>query len=189
MTRYDLLLFLHISFAVLWVGGAAMMQFYGLRAIAARSGERLATFARDTEWIALRVLTPVALGAFLSGLALVWDAEFLGFGEDWIVIGLGLFAVTFLSGLLFFAPESGRVGKVVAAEGVDSPVAQARLTRLIVLSRIDLVVLLLIIFDMAVKPSFSDGWTIAGALIAAAGLSALLFAGGRPRPLESPAAG
>ena len=42
------------------------------------------------------------------------------------------------------------------------------------LSRVDLVVLFLIIFDMAVKPSFSEGWTIVGALAVGAAVAALL---------------
>jgi hypothetical protein len=43
-----------------------------------------------------------------------------------------------------------------------------------VLTRIDLMVLFLIIFDMSVKPSFDDGWTIVGGLAGAAALAALL---------------
>lgn len=179
MTWYDFWLFLHVAFAVLWVGGAAMMQFFALRALAAGSGERLAQFAQDVEWIASRFLTAFALGAFLSGVALVWNAEFWSFGDDWIVIGLVLFGVTFLAGVAFFGPESGRIGKLVAAEGATSPVVQARIRRLLVLSRVDLVVLFLIIFDMAVKPSFSEGWTIAGALAVAAVVATLLVLPGR----------
>jgi uncharacterized membrane protein len=128
----------------------------------------------DIEWIGFRILMPFSLGAFVAGLALVRNAPFWEVGDDWIVIGLALFALTFLAGLLFFGPEGGRIGKLVEAEGPASPVVQERIQRLIVLTRIDLVVLFLIIFDMAVKPSFSDGWTIVGALLGAALLSALL---------------
>ena len=174
MTWYDLWLFLHISFAVLWIGGGAMMQFFALRALASDSPERLAQFSQDVEWIASRFLTAFALGAFLTGVGLVVNAEFWDFGDDWIVIGLVLFAITFLAGAAFFGPEAGRIGKLAAAEGPTSPVVQARIRRLLVLTRIDLVVLFLIIFDMAVKPSFDDAWTIVGALVVAAGLAALL---------------
>jgi len=174
MTRYDFLLFLHISFAVIWVGGASMVQFFALRALSAGTGERLAGFVQDIEWIGSRVLTLASAGAFLAGLALVWDAPYWGFGDDWILIGLGLFAVTFLTGVLFFGPETGRLAKLLAAEGPDSPITRARVARMIVATRIDLVVLFLILFDMAVKPSFSDGWTIVGALVAAGAIAAAL---------------
>ena len=74
------------------------MQFFGIRTLASGSAERLVHFAQDVEWIGSRVLTLSALGAFLSGVGLVLNASFWDFGDDWIVIGLGLFAVTFIAG-------------------------------------------------------------------------------------------
>jgi hypothetical protein len=123
-----------------------------------------------------------------DGAALVHKAAFWHVKDDWILIGIGLFAVTFLSGALVFGPEAGRIAKIVDAEGPTSPTAVARIRRLLVATRIDLVVLYLIIFDMVMKPSFDDGWTIVGALLVAAALSALLVSVGRgPRAATSPA--
>jgi len=180
MTWYDFLKFMHVACAVIWVGGAAMVQAFGLRTLAARSGERLVQFSQDVEWVAQRVLIPFSAGAFLFGLGLVWDAPYWKIGDDWILIGLGLFALTFLAGVLFFGPETGRLTKLAEAEGPNSPVVQARISRLIVLTRIDLVILFLIIFDIVVKPSFSDGWTIIGALAAVSALATLLVLPGLP---------
>ncbi len=182
MTWYEFLLFVHIAAAAIWVGGGAMVQFFGLRALASRDGQRLATFAGDVEWVGSRFLTSFSGLAFLSGLGLVWDSDFWGFGDDWIVIGLVLFAITFLAGALFFGPESGRIKKLIEMHGADSPAAQAKIARILVLSRIDLVILFLILFDMAVKPSFSDGWTILGALVGAALLAGLFVQGALRRP-------
>jgi uncharacterized membrane protein len=174
LTRYDFLKFLHISFAVIWVGGGVIVQFFALRALASGSAERLTQFALDVEWVGGRVLTVAAAGAFLSGLGLVWDAQFWTLGDDWILIGLGLFAVTFLAGALFFGPEAGRIAKAAATLGPRAPEVTGRIRRILVLSRIDLVILFLIVFDMSAKPSFDDGWTIVGALLAAAALALLL---------------
>jgi len=182
VTWYDFLKFAHIGCAVIWVGGAAMYQFFALRAIAAGTGERLVAVVQDIEWISVRVLIPASLGAFLLGLGLVWNAAFWSFGDDWIVIGLVLFAVTFLAGFGYFSPEAKRVSKLIEAEGHNSPAVAARIKRLIVLTRIDLVILFLLIFDMSVKPAFSDTWTIVGAIIAAAALSALLVLPGSRTP-------
>ena len=183
MTLYEFLLFVHVAAAVVWVGGGAMIQLFGLRALGSNDPNRLAQFAGDVEPIGNRALVPAALTAFLSGLALVWESEFWTFGEDWIVIGLVLFAITFVAGAAFFGPESGRVKKLIETEGVDA--AQARVRRLIVLSRIDLIVLFLIIFDMSVKPSFDDVGTILGALLVAAGLALAFTAPAfRKRPSE-----
>lgn len=171
MTLYDFLLFLHVAAAVIWVGGSAMFQLMGLRVKAKGDPAELADFAGSVEMIGNRALVPAALTALLAGFALVWESEFWTIGDDWIVIGLILFGITFLTGAAFFGPEFGRIRKLVAAEGIDA--AQARIRRVIVLTRIDLVILFLIIFDMSVKPSFSDGWTITGGLVGAALLAAL----------------
>ena len=59
------------------------------------------------------------------------------------MLGLLLYATTFLAGLLFLGPESGRIGKLME-EG--SPEVGPRMLRLIMLARLDLVLLFGIIF-------------------------------------------
>ena len=173
MTWYEFLLFFHIAMAAIWVGGAAMMQFFGLRAIQAADPRRLAEVGGDIEWIGNRVLVPSSALAVISGVLLVIDSDFFGFGDDWILIGIVLFAITFVAGAAFFGPESGRLGKLIEAEGPSSPAVQAKLRRLLALTRADLMLLFLIIFDMAVKPSWGDAslWI---AVLAFAALAALL---------------
>jgi uncharacterized membrane protein len=177
MTWYEFLLFAHIAMAVTWVGGAAMMQFFGLRAMRATDPIRLADLGADIEWIGNRVLVPSALLAVVSGVLMVIESEVWGFGDDWIVIGIVLFAITFLAGALFFGPESGRLGKLVEAEGPTSPAVLAKLKRLLALTRADLMLLFLIIFDMSVKPSWGDASLWIAVLVFAA-LAALLVRNG-----------
>lgn len=168
MSWYEFLLFTHIAMAVIWVGGGVMMQLFGIRAVLSGDPARLATLGQDIEWIAKRVFVPGSLLAFLSGVLLVIESDFYGFGDDWIVIALVLYAMTFFAGLLFLGPESGRVGELTA-EG--SPEAGPRTRRLVFLSRLDLVLLWAIIYDMTVKPDFGDAsailWGVAGAAVAA----------------------
>jgi uncharacterized membrane protein len=172
MTLYEFLLFVHVAAAVVWVGGAAMIQFFGVGALASRDPNRLAQFGGEVERIGNRVLVPAALTALLAGFGLVWEGEFVKIGDDWIVIGLILFAISFVAGAAFFGPESGRIKKLIEAEG---PVAAAaRIRRLIVLTRFDLMLLFLIVFDMTVKPSFDDVGTLVGAVLVAAALAALI---------------
>jgi uncharacterized membrane protein len=156
LTWYEFLLFVHIAGAVIWVGGATIIQVYALRIMRASDPMRMADFGRDVEWVANRTLLPSSALAFVSGLWLVIDSDFWGFGDDWIVIGLILFAITFLAGALYFGPETGRLGKLAESEGPTSPVFQARLQRQLALTRADLMVLFLIIFDMTTKPEWGD---------------------------------
>jgi uncharacterized membrane protein len=172
MTWYTFLLFVHVSMAIVWIGGGLMMQFFALRAIKAGPA-RAAAFATDVEWIANRMLIPASLLAMLSGILLVVEGPW-SFGDDWIVIGLVLFGITFVAGITFLGPESGRLGKLIAEQGMESPEAQRRLGRIILFSRLDLVLLFLIVFDMAVKPELGDAGAILFALAAAAAAAALI---------------
>ncbi len=169
MTWFTFLLFLHVTMAVIWVGGSLMMQFFAIRASMSGDPARMAALGEDIEWIANRVFIPASLIAFVSGILLVVESDFYGFGDDWIVIGLALYATTFLAGLLFLGPESGRIGKLTEA---GSPEAGPRTLRLIMLARLDLILLFLLIYDMTVKPEFGDAasvlWGLAGAAVAAA---------------------
>jgi uncharacterized membrane protein len=168
MSWYAFLLFAHITMAVIWVGGGLMIQLFGIRVAMSGEPSRMATFGEDVEWIANRTFIPASLLGFLTGVLLVIESDFYGFGDDWIVIALALYATTFLAGLLFLGPEAGRVGKLTA-EG--SPEAGPRTLRLIFLSRLDLVLLFVLVYDMAVKPDFGDAstilWGVAGAAVAA----------------------
>jgi uncharacterized membrane protein len=171
VTWYELWLFLHIAAAAVWVGGGTMVQLFALPVLASRDPRRLAEFAQNVERIGNRALVPASLAALLTGFALVRNGEFVEIGDDWIVIGLVLFGMTFLAGAAFFGPEAGRISKQIQSEGAEA--AQGRIRRILLLSRLDLMILFLIIFDMSVKPSFDDAWTIVGALAAAAALAAL----------------
>jgi uncharacterized membrane protein len=168
MTWYSFLLFVHVAMAVIWVGGGLMMQFFALRTKMSGEAERMAVLGEDIEWIANRVFIPGSLLAFLTGLLLVIESDFYGFGDDWIVIGLVLYAISFFSGILFLGPESGRIGKLTA-EG--SPQAGPRMARLVFFARLELILLFGLIYDMTVKPTFDDAasllWGLAAALIAA----------------------
>ena len=187
MTWITFLLFVHVAMAIVWVGGALMMQFFGIRASMSGDPARMAALGQDIEWIAHRVFTPASLLAFVSGILLVVESDFYGFGDDWIVMGLVLYATTFFAGILFLGPESGRIGKLQ-----PGPEVGQRILRLIMLARLDLVLLFLIVYVMTVKPQWDDSALLEGLL--AAGLAGGLIywrykvALGQPPPGPGPAA-
>jgi uncharacterized membrane protein len=168
MSWFEVLLFVHVAMAVAWVGGAATLIVLGHHIGQGRNPERMASFGHDIDWVAKRVFIPASLIAFVTGVLMVLDSDFYRFGDDWIVLGLVLYATTFLAGLLFLGPESARIGKLTA-EG--SPEAPARTLRLIFLARLDLTLLFLIVYVMTVKPEFVDESLLVG-------IVAALLAGG-----------
>jgi uncharacterized membrane protein len=167
VTWYSFLLFAHVSMAIIWLGGGMMMQLFAVRASILKDPARMAAVGQDIEFIALRTFLPASLLAFLTGVGMVVDSDFYGFGDDWIVIALVLYATSFFAGLLFLGPESGRVGKL---NETGAPEAGSRNQRLIMMARLDLVLLFLIVYSMTVKPDFGDAasylWAVVGALVA-----------------------
>jgi hypothetical protein len=95
MSWFQLLLFLHVSMAVIWVGGGLMLQVLGFRLAGAGDPARGAAFGHEIEWIGTRVFAPSSLLAFATGVLLVIDSDFYRFRDGWIAASLLLYAVTF----------------------------------------------------------------------------------------------
>ena len=152
VTLYELLLFGHLAFVAVWVGGDAMLQMMYLRAKAA-GAERTVAFVADVEWIGGRILTPAALLVVILGFGLIGESDGVyELSQTWIWLGLAAFAASFALGAGFLGPESGRIGKLAGEGGVDDPEVQRRTSRVLLLARLELVVLFAVILDMVVKP-------------------------------------
>lgn len=191
MTTYELYLVLHIGGAIAWMGAGLVMVLLGLRATLARDGVQAVAFARDSEWLGLRLFLPSNLLVLASALLLVHEGD-LGFDQLWIRLGIAGFAVSFLTGALFFAPGWGRVRKIAESEGADSPAVQAAMRRLALGARLDLCLLFAVVFVMTVKPTSGEhgALAVAAAILAAfAALSPVLFrVEGAAGPSYSPSA-
>jgi uncharacterized membrane protein len=157
MTWYTFFKAVHVIAAVIWVGGAAMIQAYAFRIVRTGAGRRQAEFAKDTEVVSMRVFMPAGLILIAAAIAMMINADW-SWGQNWITLGLIAYALSFVLGAAFLGPESGRVGATIEREGVDSPAAQARIRRILVLSRCELVVLLAVVWNMVVKPAGDAGW-------------------------------
>ena len=151
VTKYEVLLFFHILFVSIWVGGDAMLQVFWLRAVKAGPTRRV-EFMKDVEWIGGRVLTTSALFVVAFGVWLVLDSPAWEFSQFFVSFGLAIFLASFALGAGFLGPESGRIGRLADERPVDDPELQSRIKRVLLLSRIELVLLILVIFAMTAKP-------------------------------------
>lgn len=149
-TTYQWYLSIHILAAVLWVGGAFTIQIFAIRAVRADDGPRLATLTSEIEWVGTRLFIPSSLVLVIMGFLLIhegsWDYEFF------IVFALAVWIASFIAGAGFLGPQSGKLSKDIEEHGMDSPQARGRLARILLVSRIELVFLLLVVLDMALKP-------------------------------------
>ena len=151
MSTYEALLFGHLIAVIAWVGTDIALQLFYMRAKMAGPGQ-VATFVADVEWIGLRLLNPASLLVVLFGVLLVIDSDFYGFSQFWVWIGLVMFAISAATGAGFLGPESGRIKALIESHGADSPEVQRRTARILAISRIELVLLILVMLDMVLKP-------------------------------------
>jgi uncharacterized membrane protein len=149
---YKWLLAIHILLAVVWVGSNTAIQIFVIRAKRA-GADRLAYFSSEIEWYGTRVLIPTSLALVVLGLLLLHESSgAYDLGQGWVSFGLGVWLFSFIAGAGFLGPESGRLGKLLDERGPEDPDYQRRLGRIFVVSRIELVLLVLAVLDMTVKP-------------------------------------
>ena len=134
---------------MVWVGGAAVIQVFGVLTKRAADPAKTAFFAGSVSWTVMRVFLPASALVFVSGIGLVenggWD-----WSEPFVVFGLVGWAAVSLVGFGYLGRAIGAAGARLAAEG-PSPALGLRLRNLVWLSRALLVVLVAIVFMMTVK--------------------------------------
>jgi uncharacterized membrane protein len=150
MSTYEVLLFAHLLFVVTWVGTDICLQILSLRVLRA-GGQRAVDFLADIEWLGTRLLLPSGFLVVIFGLLLVDDIGY-DLGQTWLILALAGWVFSLIVGAGFLGPESGRIATLAADRGPEDPAVQSRARRLLLVSRIELVVLIALILDMVVKP-------------------------------------
>jgi uncharacterized membrane protein len=150
ITTYQIYLSIHILAAVIWVGGALAVQLFAIRAVRSNDNEQLVAITTDIEFIGTRLFIPASLVLVVFGFLLVgkgdWDYQF------WIVFAICVWLASFIAGVAYLGPESGRISKAFAKDGPDSAEGQARVRNIFLISRIELTFLILVVLDMTLKP-------------------------------------
>jgi uncharacterized membrane protein len=153
LTHYNAFKFVHVLSAVVWVGGACTVQVYAQLATRTNDPLRVAAFAKDTEFVGTRIFLPSSLILLVSGIFTLHDSSGLwSFGQGWVQFGLVVVTLSIIVGAGYLGPESGRIARATEAKGVESPEVQERIQRIFLVSRVELVLLLAVVFDMVVKP-------------------------------------
>ena len=182
MTWYEFLLFVHISAAMIWLGGAFTFQMYGLVVRRGGDPEEIARFAGRAGMLSERMFVPASLIVILAGIGLMIDGDW-DWGQLWVIFALVTFAASFLTGILVLSPIAKRIPQV----GPTTPEGQALIQRLFSILRVDLAFMYAIVFAMVVKPTAGDGWTIAIVVAVLIGSSALFLAPLRSSGARPPA--
>ena len=149
---FNALKYLHILAAMTWLGTQVYLQVTATRLARANDPERMAAFAKDAEYTGTHLIMPSTILLLLMGIALVAYSPVYAFTDTWILLAFAGFAATFVTGAFVIGPASGKIGALLESEGPSSVEAQALIRRIFAVSRVDLVVLLLVVADMVFKP-------------------------------------
>jgi uncharacterized membrane protein len=180
MSYYEILLFLHIAAATVWLGSGFFLQMLIFRAESAGDDGLTRGIAANSGWLAQRIFIPTSLAVLVLGILLTIEGPW-SFGDLWIVLGLAGYAASFLIGILFQEPEGKRIHAAMVAG--DQARATFLIRRINAVARLELVVLYLVVGVMALKPTGDD----TGTLIVGAALLLVALALWVPR-LRAPAA-
>ena len=142
---------LHVSSAVVWVGGGLFLTICALLAELANNDEQLLQVGHWAEVVAGRLFPLMSFVVLGFGVAMMAKGD-IGYDQFWVVFGLIAWAASTATGILFLGPEAKRLNAVAAKFGPDSPEAKARLQRILLVARADVALMFVIVFDMVVKP-------------------------------------
>lgn len=152
ITLYEVLLFGHVLGVIAWVGANIVLQFLSARAQGA-GPERAVVLLADIEWLGTRYFIPISLTVVALGFGLLGESNgAYELSQFWVSAGLGMFLISFLLGAGFLGPESGRIAKLAEERGPGDSEVQSRITRVLWVARFELLLLILVVFDMIVKP-------------------------------------
>src|SRR4029077_6452590 len=147
---YQVLLFIHIICAMIWVGGAFYAQLYAVLVQRSDDPAELPVVGKRLEILGTRVFLPASILLFIAGAAIV--AQQWSFGQTWVAIAIALWLLSALSGALYLGPRVKKMSELYEAEGPTSTAARAIMDRLFLVSRLELVSFAIIIFMMVFKP-------------------------------------
>lgn len=142
---------IHVGVAVFWVGGGIVLTALALWAETRSDPEEMATLARQASFVGEKLFAPAGLIVLAMGITMVIN-DHIGFGTTWVIIGLVGYALTFTTGIGFLAPRAKRIAELLETKGAAAPETQVAIKQILLISRIDVGVLLLVVADMLLKP-------------------------------------
>lgn len=149
-----LLLFVHVLFAVTWLGGSIYIE--ALLATARRThdqGTWMRTFLRvgDTNQ---RLFTVAGIGTIVFGFWLVFDAAAYEFEQAWVVLAIVVVLVSAALSMLYLGPRSEQIKALVTENGLEDPEAVALAKQVVNVAHLNVLMLLIALVMMVWKPGF-----------------------------------
>jgi uncharacterized membrane protein len=156
MDLYSIFKFLHVLSAIAWVGGGLTLLALALFAEAQKDEATVMQVSAHSAFLATRWFIPTSLATLVFGI--IATALIGLWGEAWVILGLLGFAATFLTGMLGIKPLSEKIARASAEGRMDDARAEGK--KIMTISKFDYVLLIVVIADMVMKPSWGDWLTL-----------------------------
>lgn len=95
---YDLLVFIHILSAMVWVGGGFVLAAVERRAHKTGGQTGLVRTMTELEWLDNWIFTPAPLLVIATGVTMVVVSDAWAFSQPWIYLALALIVIEFVTG-------------------------------------------------------------------------------------------
>jgi hypothetical protein len=151
MSWYDVLVFLHVTGAIIWVGGSVLVNVLVARA-KHQGGDTLRAVMSQVAWLGGRYFGTVGGVVLGLGIWMVATSDVWSFTEFFVIFGILGYAVSATIGGALLGPLSKRAGEAIENSGPDSNAAKAAVGRFLSVARLDTLVLLAVVFNMVTKP-------------------------------------
>jgi uncharacterized membrane protein len=150
-TWYFVFKMLHVGAAVIWVGGGLFLTMCALLAELANDDAQLLQIGQMADRVASKVFPLMSLVVLAFGIAMTMNGD-IGYDQFWIIFGLAAWTASAATGILYLTPEANKLTKAMVERGPQDPEVQTRLRRVLLVTRFDVALMFLIVFDMVVKP-------------------------------------
>ena len=141
----------HVTFAVLWVGGGLTLTILAIAAERTGDAQEIATIAKQAAFVGERIFAPAGLIVLAMGIAMMINTDF-GWGSFWVIAGLIGYATTFATGIGVLSPLAKRIAVLAEQRGPTDPETMMLIKRIMLVARFDVAVLLVVVLDMITKP-------------------------------------
>lgn len=145
----------HVIAAIAWVGGGMVLSLIGLRIRRTDDPRAIHDFAGVLSYIGLRIFMPAVVLVLVTGVWMVLVDSEWSFGQAWVLLALGAFALAFLIGAVYLSRVA--IGLERVATGTAESLAPAReaLARWLTGYGVVLAILLFALWDMVFQPGLS----------------------------------
>jgi uncharacterized membrane protein len=176
-----------VTAAAVWVGAAVLWDVLFFRAKRTADSVLAERIGAHADWLAKRLFIPAALVVLVLGILLTIEGPW-SFGDVWVLVGLAVWATTFVVGIAGIEPQTKRIHAAMERGGPGDPEAAWRSRRVTALNYFDNLLLLVVLADMTVKPTGDDAiLLVVGATIVAVALVLVVRVWREPAPELRPA--